>query len=199
VLCGHHQPTNATQHTTMASRKVRITAADRRKRVVEALTPTEDNPSPTLDQAAKAAGYRTRAGALYAFRTALRDYPKEAMDKWLETVRDIHVQMLEAHLPIALGKGTAKQAKQISRKDAADVVLKGLADMNKIHGTYAATKSDVKHEVTSFVHEDLVAKLNNLVREEEDSEGDVATTSTTDTDEPSSADEPGATLGTRVP
>lgn len=187
----------------MPDRSVRITAAKRRKKVVEALTPTEDNPHPTLEQAAKAAGYRTRAGALYAFRTALREYPQEAMKKWLDTARDIHVQLLEAHLPIALGKGTAKQAKQISRKDAADVVLKSTADMNKIHDTYASTKVETKHEVVSFVHEDLVAKLNNLVRDEEDSEagGEEATAEepTTDTDEPSSADEPGATLGTRVP
>lgn len=186
----------------MASRPQRIEAARRRKVVVEALTPTADNPHPTLAQAAAKAGYKTRGGALQAFREALRDYPKEAMDQWLATVRDVHVQMLEAHLPIALGKGTPKQAKQISRKDAADVVLKGLADMNKIHGTYASTKVETKHEVVSFVHEDLVAKLNNLVRDEEDSEagGEEATAEepTTDTDEPSSADEPGATLGTRV-
>lgn len=190
----------------MASRPQRIEAARRRKVVVEALTPTADNPHPTLDQAAKAAGYKTRGGALQAFREALRDYPKEAMDRWLATVRDVHVQMLEAHLPIALGKGTPKQAKQISRKDAADVVLKGLADMNKIHGTYAATKTENKHEVTSFVHEDLVAKLNNLVREEEgaDDEADAdpttadADTPNDDGDELPSA-EPGATLGTPQP
>lgn len=175
----------------MPDRSVRITAAKRRQKVVEALTPTEDNPHPTLEQAAKAGGYRTRAGALYAFRKALRDYPKEAMDRWLETVRDVHVQMLEAHLPIALGKGTAKQAKQISRKDAADVVLKGLADMNKIHGTYAATKTESKHEVTSFTHEDLVSKLNNLVRdvEGEDDPGLVPSVATDEHDNASNGDE----------
>lgn len=157
----------------------------------------------TFREAGLLAGYKETSAESMACRIwheSMRDLADEVRDE----ERTLHKQQLRqlrsSVAPIAHGHVVSKS---MTQHQACDVFLKTTADLNKLGDLYAPVKTETKHEITSFVHEDLVAKLNNLVRDEEDSEagGEEATAEepTTDTDEPSSADEPGATLGTRVP
>lgn len=159
----------------------------------------------TFREAGLLAGYKETSAESMACRIwheSMRDLADEVRDE----ERTLHKQQLRqlrsSVAPIAHGHVVSKS---MTQHQACDVFLKTTADLNRLGDLYAPVKTETKHEITSFVHEDLVAKLNNLVREEEGDEpveGDTtdatANTPNDDGDELPSA-EPGAALGTRTP